>query len=204
MLGVVGGAGAVASSWGRLGGDAEPTVRDLLAGPLRLKVTPEKTAVRLGARLDRGDHFDEAKLALRTKRGRVELTARGDQVELVQLTLGFEPIELPAMPGDIRLVDVGVRLVRPARSVAAEWRPDDRGCSTTLTASLELRWSLEVVGQAYELAPKSLGDVSLALVLSGGGTTAGATFLAAVPGVTWSWADAVFLGDLTVAVSAIW
>jgi len=185
---------------------SSPTARDLLVEPLRLDVDPAESQVRLVARIHDGDVDDEAKVVVAIERGWLDVAARGDQLALDRLELGFAPIDLPSelLPAGVRLVDVRVHLSRPALSEDAVWRSDDGAAGATVDASLELDWSLEVAGRAYQLAPQQLTELPLTLSVSGGGEALGATLLASAPGVIWRWDGAVFLGDLDVAVCATW
>jgi hypothetical protein len=207
MLIVLGGALATAAPAceGHDSAGAPPTARELLAEPLRLDVTPDDSAVALAAHVDQGGQVDEARLALAIDRGWFDLAARGSQLELDGLEVRLAPIDLGSvMPAGIRLVDIRVHLARPALSRDAVWQPDERACAATVSAALELDWSLEIAGEAYPLAPQALGHLTLDLSVTGGGDTLGATVLADVPGVRWSLADIVFRGELTLAVCAVW
>lgn len=160
-------------------------------------------AAQIGVRVafDRDDTF----VALTVERGAVLLGAdEKGTIVLEELGVDLGPVPLPAdiYPGDVRLVDLRVRLPEPRPCDETMWSVDDEGAYGLVTdVELSVDGAMEIAGEAHPLATQTLTGLELDLMVLPTSDGARVELSGRSMGVAWSWAG-LELSDLAFELPA--
>jgi hypothetical protein len=179
------------------------SVRERLAQPTKLLVSPAQSSGSITARRYTHDGWQEGSTPVAIANGELDASAgaTGD-VAIGTFSIGAQPIDIPAsvFGQPAQLTDVRLALAgTPAMTTT--WTDDD-DATATATIDLDLSWTIVIGTAATPLGTQHLQGIPVAITFTGGGAEVDAAIAAHADGTLWSWADLVQLTQLQLSLSA--
>ena len=184
-------------------GPAATSVRERLAVPTKLLVTPSQSAGSVVARRYTSGGWQEGTTMIEIDNGELDASVDASgQLQIASFSVAAKPIEIPeavfGQPAELR--DVRLTLAgHPA--FATTWSDDDVGHATA-TIDLDLDWTIVIGSNATPLGTQQLHGIPVDIGLAGSGAEVDATIGAHADGELWSWADIVQLAHLQLVIAA--